>query len=105
MDNEPSVNIPQWIINLTALVRPGGVALMFLLITVFPIIFALFEIGIEGVGNRMAGTIAGYFQAIPEIFYDTLQIMFMAYVLGKSGEKIAEQVVKKKTTPKKTTEE
>lgn len=95
MDEVANSKIPQWITNLASMVRPGGVALMFLIITIFPIMFALVEIAFHGTGIRIAMTISGYFQAVPEIFYTTLQVMFIAYVAGKSAERVAENVGKR----------
>lgn len=78
------------------MVRPGGVALMFLVITILPLIFALIELGLDGVGSKLAGVLAAYFKAVPDIYYNTLQVMFLAYVAGKSGEKIATSISKGK---------
>jgi len=89
-------NRPQWLKVLTEIVRPGGVALMFLVITILPLLFAILEVGIEGVGIRMATVLASYFKAVPDIYYNTLQIMFSVYVAGKSSEKISENIAKRK---------
>lgn len=90
-------NRPKWMQGFIDMVRPSGVALMFLVITILPLIFALVEIGIEGVGVRMANVLASYFRAVPNVFYDTLQIMFIAYVAGKSGEKITDKIMSNRT--------
>lgn len=87
---------PRWLNILTDMVRPGGVALMFLVITILPLIFAFVEIGLEGIGFKMAGVLTAYFKAVPDIYYNTLQVMFLAYVAGKSGEKIAGSFANKK---------
>jgi hypothetical protein len=83
---------PKWLSVLTDMVRPGGVALMFLFITILPLLFAIIELGIEGAGTKLAGVLAAYFKAVPDIYYNTLQIMFGVYVAGKSGEVIAGKV-------------
>lgn len=105
MEDPLNVNrIPQWISNLAAMVRPGGVALMFLLITLFPIMFAFIEIAFKNTGVRIAATIAGYFQAIPEIFYTTLQVMFAVYVAGKSSEIVSGNIGRRQPSPVAQTE-
>jgi hypothetical protein len=83
---------PKWLSTFTDAVRPGGVALMFLFITVLPLLFAIIELGIEGAGVKLAGVLASYFKAVPDIYYNTLQIMFTVYVAGKSSEAIANKV-------------
>lgn len=87
---------PRWLNILTEMVRPGGVALMFLVITTLPLIFAIIELGLDGVGFKMAGVLTAYFKAVPDVYYNTLQVMFLAYVAGKSGEKIAGSLANKK---------
>lgn len=96
---EVKPSVPQWITNISALARPVGIILMFLLITIFPLVFAIIEIMFSGTGNRIAATIAGFFQAIPEIFYETLQIMFIAYVAGKSAERVANNIGNRRGAP------
>jgi hypothetical protein len=87
---------PKWLSVLTDMVRPGGVALMFLFLTVLPLIFSILELGFEGTGTKLAGVLAAYFKAVPDIYYTTLQVMFVGYVAGKSGEVIASQMSDKK---------
>jgi hypothetical protein len=96
VDPEPQVDTrPRWLRIFADLVRPGGVTLMLLFLTIIPLIFAILELGIEGVGIRLAGVLAGYFKAIPDAFYTTLQVLFLGYVAGKSGEAISRNISNK----------
>ena len=88
---------PKWLSVLTDMVRPGGVALMFLFLTVLPLILSVLELGIDGTGAKIAGVLAAYFKAVPDIYYTTLQVMFVGYVAGKSGEVIATKISQGKT--------
>ena len=83
---------PKWLSILTDLVRPGGIALMFMFITILPLIFALLELGIKGSGIVLASVLSEYFKAVPDVYYTTIQVMFVGYVAGKSGEIIATKV-------------
>jgi hypothetical protein len=87
---------PRWIQIMTDVVRPGGVLMMFFIISVLPLIFSILEIGIKGVGTQLAGVMAGYYDAIPDIFYTTLQVMFVGYVAGKSTEVVSSNLSKKR---------
>lgn len=87
---------PKWLHTLTDMVRPGGVALMFLVITILPILFAMLEIGLDGIGVKMASVLASYFKAVPDIYYTTLQVMFSVYVAGKSTEIVSSNLSKKR---------
>lgn len=95
MADEPYIK-PNWLCLFNDLVRPGGVALMFFFITILPLIFALLELGIQGTGARLAGVLAGYFKAIPDTYYTTIQVLFGVFVAGKSGEIITNNLAAKK---------
>lgn len=88
---------PRWMCIFNDLVRPGGVALMFFFITILPLIFALLELGIKGLGTTLAGVLSGYFKAIPDIFYTTLQVMFVGFIAGKSAETVTNKITEGKT--------
>lgn len=87
---------PRWASLFTDIVRPSGIALMFAVITILPLLFAILELGINGVGIRLATVMASYFTAIPEIFYTTLQVMFVGYIAGKSSEVVAGKLAARK---------
>jgi hypothetical protein len=91
MVDEPYIK-PRWLSVFTDIVRPGGIALMFCFITVLPLVFAIIELGVKGAGARLAGVLAGYFQAVPDTYYSTIQVLFVAFVAGKSGEAIATSI-------------
>jgi hypothetical protein len=100
--NIPIFNIdedsrPRWLQVFSETVRPGGVALMFFFLTILPLIFAIIELGIEGAGTKLAGVLAAYFKAVPDVYYTTLQVLFVAYVAGKSGERVADSIAKGKS--------
>lgn len=95
MDNSGYIK-PKWLYTFTDFVRPGGIALMFFFITILPLIFAFAELGVKGVGTKLAGVLAGYFQAIPDIYYTTIQVLFVGYAAAKSGEVISGNIANKK---------
>jgi hypothetical protein len=87
---------PKWINMFSDLVRPVGVSLMFFFITILPLICALLELGIRGTGSVLAGVLAGYFKAIPDVFYTTIQVLFLGFVAGKSAEAVTGKITEGK---------
>lgn len=79
-----SDDCPAWQAAIIRLVRPVGVAFMFGMLTVSAVLFALLEGPLPGVGARMAGTMAAYFEAIPDIYYWSLIAMYGAYTAARS---------------------
>ena len=82
---------PSWLNYFTALVRPGSLALMVLLLVFGGLGFATVEFFSPGSGERAAKTFVGFFAAIDSNYYATIQIMFTAYVFGRSGEAVAKE--------------
>ena len=95
MADEPYIK-PKWMCIFTDLVRPGGVALMFCFITILPLIFAMLELGFHDTGTRLAGVLAGYFKAIPDVYYTTIQVLFLGFVAGKSAEAVTTKLTEGK---------
>ena len=82
-------NCPKWLERFTALVRPGSLALMVMLLVFGGIGFATVEFFSEGSGERAMKTFVGFFAAMDDNYYSTIQVMFTTYVLGRSGQAIA----------------
>lgn len=79
---------PPWQAAIIRLVRPVGVALMFLMLTLAGLLFAIVEGVAPGAGVRMAAAMAGYFGAIPTEFYVTLGVMYGAYTFARTVQAV-----------------
>lgn len=82
-------NCPPWLDKFVKLVRPGALALMVGLLVFGGFIFALVEFLFPSAGERAMITFVGFFRAMDDNYYATIQIMFTTYVLGRSGQAIA----------------
>ena len=98
-------NCPKWLETFTALVRPGSLLAMVAMLVLGGFLFSTVEFFSPGSGARAMAVFVGYFEAMSEDFYDTIQVMFTTYVLGRSGQAIAKdfagasvQKVKTKST-------
>jgi len=82
-------NCPPWLNKFIALVRPGSLAVMVGLLVFGGFIFALIELFAPTAGDRAMRVFVGFFAAMDDNYYTTIQIMFTAYVFGRSGQAIA----------------
>lgn len=81
--------LPAWIEKLSALVRPGSLAAMVGLLVLGGFLFAAIELFLDGAGARAADVFVGFFRAMDDNYYTTIQVMFTSYVVGRSGQAIA----------------
>ena len=89
-------NCPRWVDLFIKLVRPGALALMVGLLVFGGLLFAAIELFLPNEGTRAAAVFVGFFKAMDPDYYTTVQVMFTAYVFGKSGEAVATSVAKGK---------
>lgn len=83
---------PRWVDRLNKTVRPMSLALMISLLVFGGLVFATVEFIFPGRGAAAADVFVGFFRAMDENYYTTIQVMFTAYVFGKSGEAVATKV-------------
>ena len=82
-------NCPRWLDILIKFVRPGTLLAMVGLIIFGGFIFAMVEFFFPSAGERAMNTFVGFFAAMDDNYYATIQVMFTTYVLGRSGQAIA----------------
>ena len=82
-------NCPKWLERFTALVRPGSLFALVALLVLGGFIFAAVEFFSPGSGERAMKVFVGFFGAMSDDYYDTVQVMFTTYVIGRSGQAIA----------------
>ena len=82
-------NRPRWLDIFIALVRPGSLAAMMVVLLLGGFIFAAVELFSPGAGARASAVFVGFFEAMDDNYYDTIQVMFTTYVIGRSGQAIA----------------
>lgn len=85
-------NCPRWVDLFIKLVRPGALGAMVALLVLGGLAFAAVEFFFPGRGAQAAEVFVGFFRAMDQDYYTTLQVMFTAYVFGKSGEAVATKV-------------
>lgn len=81
---------PKWLETFTALVRPGSLLAMVGLLVLGGFFFALIEFFSPGSGDRAMRVFVGFFGAMDDNYYDTVQVMFTTYVLARSGQAVAD---------------
>lgn len=84
-------NCPAWLEKFAAVVRPGSLALMVLLLVFGGFGFAITEFFSPGSGERAMKVFVGFFAAMDDNYYNTIQVMFTTYVIGRSGQAIAKE--------------
>ncbi len=89
-------NCPPWLDKFIKLVRPGSLAAMVGLLVFGGLAFAALEFAFPTRGEQAATVFISFFRAMDDNYYTTLQVMFTAYVFGKSGEAVATSVGKAK---------
>lgn len=89
-------NCPRWLDIFIKLVRPGSLAAMVGLLVFGGLIFAMVEFFFPTAGARAADVFVNFFRAMDDNYYTTIQVMFTAYVVGRSSQAIAESVSKAK---------
>jgi len=85
-------NCPPWLDKFAAMVRPGALASMVGLLVMGGLLFALIELILPGQGEKAAEVFVSFFRAMDDDYYTTIQVMFTAYVFGRSGEKVATSI-------------
>lgn len=85
-------NCPRWVDLFIKLVRPGALFAMVALLVLGGFLFAIVEFIFPTQGARAADVFVGFFRAMDDNYYTTVQVMFTAYVFGRSGQAIAEKV-------------
>jgi membrane-associated protease RseP (regulator of RpoE activity) len=93
---------PNWVEYFVKLARPGSMVAMFALLILGGLLFAAVEFFSPGSGQRASEVFTGTLTSFPIAYYETLQWMFGAYVLGRSGQEIAKSLV---TNKKETSED
>ena len=69
---------------------------MFALLVFGGLLFGGIEFISPGSGERAMKVFVGFFAAMDDNYYDTLKVMFTTYVIGRSGQAIAQSYVKGK---------
>lgn len=82
-------NYPRWLDIFIRLARPGSLVAMIALLILGGFIFATIELFFPTAGERAANVFVGFFRAMDDNYYTTIQVMFTTYVLGRSGQAIA----------------
>lgn len=85
-------NCPRWVDLFIKLVRPGALGAMVGLLVFGGLAFAAVEFFFPLRGEQAAEVFVGFFRAMDDNYYTTVQVMFTAYVFGRSGQAIAEKV-------------
>lgn len=83
---------PRWVDRLNKTVRPMSLALMVSLLVFGGIGFATVEFLFPGRGAAAADVFVGFFRAMDDNYYTTVQVLFTAFVFAKSGEAVATAV-------------
>lgn len=86
-------NMPRWLEIFTALVRPGSLLAMVAVLLIGGFVFAGVEFFFPGSGARASDVFVNFFSAMDENYYSTIQVMFTTYVIGRSGQAIAKDLV------------
>lgn len=80
---------PRWLDVLVTIVRPGSLLAMVGLLVLGGFVFAAIEFFSPDSGVRAMKVFVGFFAAMDDNYYSTIQVMFTTYVLGRSGQAIA----------------
>ena len=83
---------PWWVDRLNKTVRPMSLALMVSLLVFGGLGFATVEFLFPGRGAQAAAVFVGFFKAMDDSYYTTIQVMFTAFVFAKTGEEVAKKV-------------
>ena len=94
-------NCPRWLDTFIKLARPGSLVAMVGLLILGGFIFASVELFVPEAGARAADVFVGFFRAMDDNYYATLQVFFTTYVLGRSGQAIAKDWAEAKMTEAK----
>lgn len=81
-----------YIEKFAALVRPGSLMLMVLLLVFGGFTFAIVEFLSPTSGDRAMRVFVGFFAAMDDNYYDTIKVMFTTYVLARSGQAVAKDM-------------
>lgn len=84
---------PKSIRYFVKLARPGSMVAMFSLLVLGGLIFSVVEFFSPGSGSRASKVFTETLSSFPDIYYTTLQVMFTAYVVGRSGQGIATTIM------------
>jgi C4-dicarboxylate transporter len=82
---------PRWLETFIALVRPGTLLAMVALLVMGGFVFAIVEFFSPGSGDRAMRVFVGFFGAMDDNYYNTIQVMFTTYVIARSGQAVAKE--------------
>jgi hypothetical protein len=89
-------NCPRWLDLFIKLVRPGVMVSMFALLVFGGLGFSMVEFFFPDRGDAAVSLFVKFLMAVPDEYYETLRFMFGAYVVGRSGQAIAESYAEAK---------
>ena len=89
-----NADYPKWIRYFVKLARPGVMIGMFSLLIFGGLFLTLVEFISPGNGEMAMRFFVEFLAAIDDQYYETLRFMFGAYVAGRSGQVIAENIAR-----------